>query len=129
MEEFPILQYFMVLLLHTAAILGTQKMVLIIVPVITVECGFQLLLFVKVSNESAECSYIMTILSKYTAVDCGDLTNPENGRVEFVLTTYESLAKYYCNSGYNLVGTNTRTCQANGTWKNTAPSCTRKNLY
>ncbi len=32
-------------------------------------------------------------------------------------------ATYTCNTGYNLTCGVTRTCQANGTWSGTAPTC------
>ena len=48
-----------------------------------------------------------------TAVDCGTLTNPVNGQVSHPGgTTFGQTATYSCNTGYNLVGDSTRTCQA-----------------
>ena len=38
-------------------------------------------------------------------------------------TTYNQTAVYSCASGYNLVGSPTRTCQADGTWSPTVPEC------
>ena len=38
-------------------------------------------------------------------------------------TTFEQTATYSCNSGYNLVGSMTRTCQANGVWSGSQPTC------
>ena len=34
-------------------------------------------------------------------------------------------ASYTCNSGYELVGQSTRTCQSNGQWSGDAPTCTQ----
>ena len=56
-------------------------------------------------------------------VDCGSLTSPVNGRIVISSTTFESTASYLCNSGYNLVGVNSRTCQSNGQWSGVAPTC------
>ena len=56
-------------------------------------------------------------------VDCGGLSNPENGAITMSGTTYNSVATYSCNDGYNLVGDITRTCQANATWSGRDPSC------
>ena len=39
------------------------------------------------------------------------------------ITTFMSTAVYTCNTGYNLTGDMTRTCQANGTWSGIAPTC------
>jgi len=56
-------------------------------------------------------------------VDCGTLTDPLNGEVIFTTTTFMSTATYSCNSGYILSGSTTRTCEASGTWSDTAPTC------
>ena len=37
-------------------------------------------------------------------------------------------ATYNCNNGYNLTGDMTRTCQANGTWSGTAPTCESRSI-
>ncbi len=62
----------------------------------------------------------------YTAVDCGSLSDPGNGTVNAPTTTFMNTATYNCNTGYNLTGDMTRTCEANETWRGTAPTCTRK---
>ena len=57
-------------------------------------------------------------------VDCGNLTTPANGSVTHtVRTTFNQTATYSCNTGYNLVGDSTRTCQADGEWSGSAPTC------
>ena len=59
-----------------------------------------------------------------TVVDCGTLSNPLNGQVNHTAgTTFGETATYSCNTGYNLVGDNTRTCQATGAWSGSAPTC------
>ena len=60
------------------------------------------------------------------AVDCGTLTDPQNGEVTLTATTFMSTATYGCNSGYTLSGNGTLTCEASGTWSDTAPTCVRK---
>ncbi|XP_053397800.1 neurogenic locus notch homolog protein 1-like isoform X1 [Mercenaria mercenaria] len=56
--------------------------------------------------------------------DCGTLTDPANGQVLTVFgTTYGQTAEYSCNSGYQVNGVSTRTCQADGTWSATDPTC------
>ena len=60
-------------------------------------------------------------------VDCGDLTSPVNGELMISLTTYPSNANYSCDSGYNLVGVNQRTCTAAGTWTDGEPTCQSEN--
>ena len=58
-----------------------------------------------------------------TAVACGVLTNPANGQVGQTGTTFGQTATYKCNTGYNMVGSSTRTCQATGVWSGSAPTC------
>ena len=55
-------------------------------------------------------------------VDCGTLTNPANSQVSYTgRTTFGQTATYSCNTGYNLVGSSTHTCQ--GVWSGSAPTC------
>ena len=59
-----------------------------------------------------------------TALDCGNLTDPVNGQVDHTDgTTNGQTATYSCNTGYNLVGDSTRTCQAEGKWSGSAATC------
>ena len=61
------------------------------------------------------------------AVNCGGLAPPENGAVVVPLTTYQQVATYSCNINFQLAnGPDMRTCQANGTWSEQAPSCESK---
>jgi CUB/sushi domain-containing protein len=55
--------------------------------------------------------------------DCGGLTAPANGGVSAPVTTFGSTATYSCMMGYGPSGSATRTCQADGTWSGTAPTC------
>ena len=65
-----------------------------------------------------------------TVVDCGSLTNPTNGVVSHTAgTTFGQTATYSCDTGYNLVGDNTRMCQASGNWSGSAPTCQRMFLF
>ena len=59
----------------------------------------------------------------YTVVDCGSLTDPDNGQVSTTATTYTSNADYTCDTGYSLVGVNQRNCTAAGTWTDGEPTC------
>jgi sugar lactone lactonase YvrE len=56
-------------------------------------------------------------------VDCGALIAPTNGTVNAPTTTYQTTATYACSSGYAPSAGATRTCQANGTWSGSAPTC------
>ena len=59
-----------------------------------------------------------------TAVNCGTLANPANGRVSYTAgTIVGQTATYSCNTGYSLEGDSTRTCQTTGVWSRSAPIC------
>ena len=58
-----------------------------------------------------------------TAVKCGILTSPANGRVSHTAGTFGQAATYSCNTGYTCVGVSTRVCQATGVWSGIAPTC------
>ena len=61
----------------------------------------------------------------YIAVDCGPLTIA-NGAVDTSSgTTFMMTATYTCNTGYTLIGANTRTCGGDGQWTPDAPTCLR----
>ena len=70
--------------------------------------------------------YVHDVSPLSTAVDCGTLTNPANGSVSLPAgTTFGQTVTYSCSTGYNLVGGNTRTCQATGVWSGNVPTCQR----
>ena len=74
------------------------------------------------------CMYIimyhMCIYLLLTVVNCGNLTNPVNGQLSHTAgTTFGQTGTYRCNTGYNLVGDNTRICLATGVWSGSAPTC------
>ena len=61
--------------------------------------------------------WFVMIFLLLTVVDCDTLTNPENGSVSHTAgTTFRQTATYSCDKSYNLVGSNTHTCQATGLW-------------
>ena len=65
------------------------------------------------------------LVISFLAVDCGALKPPSDGQVFFQSTLFLSEATYSCNSGFELVGEATRTCQANGQWSGEEPQCQR----
>ncbi len=76
-------------------------------------------------NKSKDVN-IITLL----AVDCGSLNATANGAVDTSSgTTFMMTATYTCNTGYNIVGSQNRTCGASGTsgvWLGEAPVCNCK---
>ena len=69
-------------------------------------------------------TYHVASLFFMTVVDCGTLTNPTNGQVSHTgRTTFGQTATYSCDTGYILVGGNTRMCQATGVWSGSSPTC------
>ena len=64
-------------------------------------------------------SFIFTFASILVCVN-----NNNNGQVSYSYgTAYNSVATYSCNTGYDLIGTNTRTCSASGDWSCSVPTC------
>ena len=63
-------------------------------------------------------------------MDCGALSGPANGQVSHTTgTTLGRTATYSCNTGYNLMGDSIRTCQVNGMWSGSEPTCLRMLLH
>ncbi len=71
------------------------------------------------TNESASSFPFVHVF--ILATQCTTLQNPANGQV----TVSGTIAVYTCNSGFNLQGSSTRTCQS-GFWSGTTPTCTGK---
>ena len=82
------------------------------------------------SRKSYNCSCHQFHACIFTAVDCGSLDVPSNGAVNtFSGTTFMMTATYTCNTGYNIVGSESRTCGASGTsgvWSGEPPVCNCK---
>ena len=62
------------------------------------------------------------------AAVCGSLPHPANGRVELDGTDVGSIATYYCDDLFELVGDDTRVCREDGTYSGAEPVCERKYL-
>ena len=54
--------------------------------------------------------------------------DPDNGEVELSTATmvFGSTASYSCDRGYNLNGSMSRVCMANGQWSEEDPICQSK---
>ena len=72
------------------------------------------------------CSYMIWYCT-FSYTGCGAPGLPLGGRdglrLSYTNTTINSIAVYSCDTGYILIGNNTRMCQRNGNWSGHAPSC------
>ena len=65
----------------------------------------------------------------YIIVHCPPLTNP-NGLYRCNLgsdgvISYEDICNLECNTGYEVIGSDTRTCQSDGNWSDSDDVCRR----
>lgn len=64
-----------------------------------------------------------------SVLDCG-LPHLRNGQVDASTgTTYNKSARYTCSIGYDLIGSSTQNCQANGQWSGSIPTCRPKGKH
>ena len=66
-------------------------------------------------------------------VQCSSLNNPNNGTISCSLgddgvISYEDTCNFTCNIGYELTGSDIRTCQSDGYWSGTDSVCRRGKL-
>ena len=72
----------------------------------------------------------MHSLKFYTDIQCNDLLIPANGNVSCssgkVGVGYTGdTCSFTCNTGYELTGSNTRTCLSDGSWSGSDGACRR----
>lgn len=68
----------------------------------------------------------MSIFSVGNSQECPVLPNPSNGRVKYSRGRRVGASIWYvCDSGYTLIGSESRTCLRNLSWSNEAPACKR----
>ena len=68
--------------------------------------------------------YKCTLHNSLVGVPCGPLAAPSNGHVNTSAgTSFGDIAMYSCIEGYMLNGTVERTCQDDGQWNGSKPSC------
>ena len=67
---------------------------------------------------------ILHYIIKCTVINCGNLPMITSGAVDTSGgTNYKCTAVYTCNTGYVLNGNITRTCQVDGMWSGSEPTC------
>ena len=78
------------------------------------------------------CHYHTGWLSILTAtppvITCSDLMPPNNGEISYSGGStnnrlVSTVVTYSCSTGYTLSGGSTRTCQSDGTWSGSPPTC------
>ena len=58
------------------------------------------------------------------AIMCPPLLDPPNGNVLWTDLSVNGVATYTCNGGFELIGSEVRTCLSDGTWNKEKPVCT-----
>jgi len=66
-------------------------------------------------------------------VPCPSLTDPKNGIMNCSLgddriLSYKDTCSFTCNTGYELTGSDTRTCQSDGNWSGSETICRGGNM-
>ena len=75
---------------------------------------------------------LSTIILLVSAEPCPCPSPPNNGSIncnESHLAGAGSIVTYSCNSGYYLLGSGRRTCQASGNWSGTTPTCVLGEIF
>ena len=73
-------------------------------------------------------SFLFSLLCVGAVVDCNALVVMNPGPGNLVLdqsdgTLFTNVTTYSCDDGYNVIGSATRTCMADGSWSGTEPVC------
>ena len=66
-------------------------------------------------------------------VPCPLLDNPNNGMINCLLgddnfISYEDICHFTCNTGYEVTGSDTRTCQSDGSWSSNNNSLCKRGM-
>ena len=78
------------------------------------------------------CKWMVNGINHYFIVDirCDNLSTPANGEITSCTSGrigvgYEGdTCSFTCNTSYELTGSDTRTCQSDGSWSGTGTTCT-----
>jgi len=85
------------------------------------------------SRQPQTCSHtiiLVTIIYVVLIVSCPSLTDPNDGAITCLLgddgnTFFEYVCNIKCNTGYELIGNEIRTCQSDGSWSGSGVMCRR----
>ena len=89
---------------------------------------------IKQKFSSQNCLYItLTVFSDilifvFLAISCPILKPPGNGTLDCSGNKLGDAARYSCNRGFIISGSERRTCQQTGKWSGIQPTCHRKKL-
>ena len=83
---------------------------------------------VPVGNTVCACVYLHNDIISSVVVNCGLFPNLTNGTMSYSAqgldqTLVGATVTYTCNTGYRLNGSMMHTCQADGTWSGSDPTC------
>ena len=83
-----------------------------------------------VCSRGEHFTYIILSIITTFSVSCPSLTHPNNGTITCSLGDdgvpfYEDTCSFTCNTGYELTGSDTRTCQSDGNWSGSDDVCRR----
>ena len=65
----------------------------------------------------------MLVVVFFHLVSCPPLTAPDNGMIDCTGSLFEDTCTFSCDDGYELTGSETRTCQGDGTWSGNISMC------
>ena len=72
---------------------------------------------------------LIIILSLFlSSVSCIPLDGPDNGVIDCTGSVYGDTCAFTCDDGYELTGSDTRTCQSDGNWNGTEAECEQGNI-
>ena len=80
--------------------------------------------------EEVCCNILILWAFNSFSVPCPSLTDPNNGTITCSLgddgvPSYEDTCSFTCNTGYELTGSDTRTCQSDRSWNGSDVACRR----
>ena len=73
---------------------------------------------------------VTTKFIMFLLVSCPSLSDPSDGVINCSLgddgiPSYEDTCSFTCNTGYELTGSESRTCQSDGSWNGSIAMCNR----
>ena len=90
--------------------------------------------WVNILSERYLLALSFVLFCVYCIVQCSELTDPLDGTISCSLgddgiPSYEDTCSFTCNNGYELTGSDTRTCQSDGSWSGSDDVCRRGILF